>query len=63
MHSGFVFNKIPTILKSEEILDKSLSRAVKIEVPYQKELKDKAIGEIILLKTFPQYIRVNPEQR
>ena len=76
MHSGFVFNKIPTILKSEEILDKSLSRAVKIEVPYQKELKDKVRGEVIskvalvekistghlsrIIKKFPTIERVHP---
>lgn len=71
-----MFSKIPTILKSEEILDKSLSRAVKIEVPYQKELKDKVRGEVIskvalvekistghlsrIIKKFPTIEKVHP---
>lgn len=41
-----MFSKIPTVLRSKELLDRAFSRASKIEEPYHPKLEDKIRKEI-----------------
>ena len=74
-----MFNKIPTVLRSQEIIDKSFSKASKIEEPYFPKKEDKIRKEIIdristiegtacapldkLVKKFPTIERIPPFHR
>ncbi len=74
-----MFNRIPTVLMSQEIIDKCFSRASKIEEPYQLKVEEKIRKEIIdristiesiscghldkLVKKFPKIEDVHPFYR
>ncbi len=71
-----MFNKIPTVLTSQEIIDKAFSRASKIEVPYESSLERRVRNEVInristiesitcshldkLVKRFPSSEKLHP---
>lgn len=74
-----MFTKIPTVLRSKELLDKAFSRASKIEEPYHPKLEDKIRKEVQdrislieatlngrlqkLVKKFPSADRIHPFYR
>jgi len=71
-----MFNKIPTVLRSQEIIDKAFSKAAKIEEPYHPDISDKIRKELIdkistiestacshldrLVKKFPSSEKLHP---
>lgn len=71
-----MFNKIPTVLRSQEIIDKALSKAAKIEEPYKPIIEDRIRKELIdkistiesascshldrLVKKFPSSEKLHP---
>ncbi|MEM0156121.1 MAG: NOG1 family protein [Thermoplasmataceae archaeon] len=71
-----MFNKIPTVLKSQEIINKAFSKAAKIEEPYHPDIADKIRKELIdkistiegvacshfdrLVKKFPSTEKLHP---
>jgi nucleolar GTP-binding protein len=71
-----MFNKIPTVLRPQEIIDKAFSRASKIEVPYESTLERRVRNEVIsrvstiesltcnyldkLVKRFPSSEKLHP---
>lgn len=74
-----MFNKIPTVLRSQEIIDKSFSKASKIEEPYFPKKEDKIRKDVIdristiesiacahldkIVKKFPSIERIHPFYR
>ena len=74
-----MFNRVPTVLRSQELIDKSFLRASKITEPYHFKLEDKIRKEIIdristieaitcghlnkLVKKFPSIWNVHPFYR
>ncbi len=71
-----MFNKIPTVLRTQEIIDKAFSKAAKIEEPYHPDISDKIRKELIdkistiestacshldrLVKKFPSSEKLHP---
>ncbi|MCL4329992.1 MAG: 50S ribosome-binding GTPase [Candidatus Thermoplasmatota archaeon] len=58
-----MFKKIPTVLLSQEVIDKALSRAKKIEVPRQIQLSDRVRGEVNSKIAFVEGVAVSHFKR
>ncbi len=58
-----MFKKIPTVLLSQEIINKALSRAKKIEVPRQILLSDRVRGEVTSKISFVEGVAVSHFKR